>query len=76
MDVHHKDESNFQNIFYAIFRLFGYYIQAESRSSDGRIDAIAETDNLLSHKRIMLIGINFDTETGKLSGWKNEEVAK
>ena len=101
-DVHHKDESNFQNIFFAIFRLLGYYIKAESRTSDGRIDAICETDQwiylfefklnhdesaleqikkkeyfkpyLFSDKRIMLIGVNFDTDTGKLSDWKNEEL--
>ena len=103
-DVHHKDESNFQNIFFAIFRLLGYYIKAESHTSDGRIDAVAETDKwvylfefklnkddsaleqikekeyfkpyLLSNKRIMLIGVNFDTDTGKLSNWKDEEVVR
>lgn len=31
---------------------------------------------LLSAKRIMLIGVNFDTKTGRLSDWKNEEVEK
>ncbi len=103
-DVHHKSESNFQNIFYAIFRLLGYYITAESHTSDGSIDAVAETaqwiyifefklnkddsalkqikekeyfrKHLLSSKRIMLIGVNFNTNTGKLSDWKNEEVEK
>ncbi len=103
-DVHHKDESNFQNIFFAIFRLLGYYIKAESRTSDGRIDAVTETDKwiylfefkldkddsaleqikekeyfkpyLLSNKRIMLVGVNFDTGTGKLSDWKDEEVVR
>ena len=101
-DVHHKDESNFQNIFFAIFRLLGYYITAESRTSDGRIDAVCETahwvylfefklnkddsalkqikekeyfkPHLLSRKRIMLIGVNFDTKSGKLSDWKDEEL--
>ena len=103
-DVHHKDESNFQNIFFAIFRLLGYYIKAESHTSDGRIDAVSETDKwiylfefklnkddsaleqikkkeyfkpyLLANKRIMLIGVNFDTGTGKLSDWKDEEVVR
>jgi hypothetical protein len=101
-DVHHKDESNFQNIFFAIFRLLGYYVKAESRTSDGRIDAITETDKwlylfefklnhdnsalqqikekeyfkpyLFANKHIMLIGANFDTNTGKLSNWQNEEI--
>ena len=89
-------------IFFAIFRLLGYYITAESRTSDGRIDAVCETDHwvylfefklnkddsalkqikekeyfkphLLSRKRIMLIGVNFDTKSGKLSDWKDEEL--
>ena len=43
--IHHKDESNFQNIFFALFRLLGYYIKAESHTNDGRIDAVAETDD-------------------------------
>ena len=103
-DVHHKNESNFQNIFFALFRLLGYYISSESRTSDGRIDAVTQTDHwiylfefkldhddsaltqikekeyfkpyLLSTKRIMLIGVNFDTTTGRLSNWKNEEIKK
>ena len=102
--MHHKDESNFQNIFFAIFRLLGYYIKAESRTCDGRIDAVTETNEwiylfefkldrdksaleqikakeyfkpyLLSSKRIMLIGVNFDTESGKLSDWQTEEIVK
>ncbi len=103
-DVHHKDESNFQNIFYAIFRLLGYYTIAESRTSDGRIDAVVETDRfiylfefklnrdksalkqivekeyfkryLLHQQQIILVGVNFDTETGKLSGWQHEELQR
>ena len=41
-DVHHKSEANFQNIFYTIFRMLGYIIHAEARTSDGRIDAAVE----------------------------------
>jgi len=101
-DLHHQNESNFQNVFFALFRLLGYYISAESRTSDGRIDAVTQTDQwvylfefklnhddsalaqikekeyfkpyLLSNKRIMLIGVNFDTKTGRLSDWKSEEA--
>ena len=43
-EIHHKDESSFQNIFFAIFRLLGYYISAESHTNDGRINAVAETE--------------------------------
>lgn len=101
-DLHHKNEANFQNIFYAIFKLLGFNIFAESRTSDGRIDAVIETDKyiylfefklnddasalaqikekeyfkpfLMSEKKITLIGANFDTQTGKISGWHNEEL--
>ena len=99
-DVHHKNEANFQNIFFCIFKLLGYHVQAESRTSDGRVDAIVETDkflyffefklnkddsalaqikekeyfkpHLLSSKKIILVGANFNTKTGKLSNWKKE----
>jgi len=101
-DVHHKNEANFQNIFYAIFKLLGYSITAESRTCDGRIDAIVETDRhiylfefklnhddsalnqikkkeyfksyLLSPKKLTLVGANFDTDTGRLSDWKHEDI--
>ena len=101
-EVHHKDESNFQNIFFSIFRLLGYYISAESHTSDGRIDAVAETERFififefkldedktalsqikdkeyyrkyeLSGKKKYLIGVNFDTETGRISDWQTEEM--
>jgi len=103
-DVHHKDESNFQNIFYAIFKLLGYNTVAESRTSDGRIDAVVETDRFiylfefklnrdksalkqmmekeyfkrycLHKQQIILVGVNFDTRTGKLSGWKHEGLLR
>jgi len=103
-DVHRKDESNFQNIFYAIFRLLGYNAIAESRTSDGRIDAVVETERfiylfefklnrdksalkqimekeyfkryLLHKQQIILVGVNFDTETGKLSDWQHEELQR
>ncbi len=101
-EVHHNDEANFQNIFVTIFRLLGYYINAEHHTSDGRIDAVIETEkNIyifefklnkdktalsqikekeyykkyeLSSKSITLTGINFDTETGRLSGMETEKA--
>jgi len=48
-EVHHKNESNFQNIFFALFRLLGISIKAESHTNDGRIDAIAETKKYILH---------------------------
>jgi len=43
-DLHRKNENNFQNIFFALFRLLGYYVEAESRTNNGRIDAVVQTD--------------------------------
>ena len=42
-DLHRKNENNFQNIFFALFRLLGYYVEAESRTNNGRIDAVVQT---------------------------------
>ena len=40
---HKKQESTFQTIFFSIFRLLGLYIEAESATNDGRIDAVVQT---------------------------------
>jgi ATP-dependent exoDNAse (exonuclease V) beta subunit len=37
-------EKYYQTIFYIIFRLIGLFIEAEARTSTGRIDAVAQTD--------------------------------
>ena len=101
-DIHHKDHSNFQNIFFAVFHMLGVYIKSEQRTSDGRIDAVCETEKfvyifefklndddtaleqikakeyfkqyLVSNKRIMIIGVNFNTDSGKIADWKDEEI--
>ena len=70
-EVHHKDESNFQNIFFAIFRLLGYYISAESHTSDGRIDAVAETE-----KFIFIFEFKLNTDKTALSQIKKNEYFK
>ena len=44
---HKKQESTFQTIFFSIFRLLGLYIEAESATNDGRIDAVVQTDNAI-----------------------------
>ncbi len=102
-EVHHYDESNFHNIFVTIFRILGYYIDAECHTSNGRIDAVIETayqvfifefklnnDGTaleqikekeyykkyeLSSKAITIVGINFDTATGRLCGMETEVIA-
>ena len=70
-DVHHKDESNFENIFFALFRLLGYYIKAESRTNDGRIDAVAETE-----KYVFIFEFKLDDDDSALSQIKEKEYYK
>ena len=70
-EVHHKDESNFQNIFFAIFRLLGYYISAESHTNDGRIDAVAETE-----KFIFILEFKLNRDKTALSQIKKNEYFK
>jgi hypothetical protein len=45
--VHKKNEATFQAIFFALFRLLGEFIEAESCTNDGRIDAVAQTQNAI-----------------------------
>jgi len=70
-DVHHKSEANFQNIFFAIFKLIGFNIHAESRTSDGRIDAVIETD-----KYIYLFEFKLDKDDSALSQIREKEYFK
>ena len=46
-DVHLKSENNFQLLFYSIFMLLGISITAESRTNDGRIDAVATNEDFV-----------------------------
>ena len=70
-DVHHKNESNFQNIFFALFRLLGYYIKAESHTNDGRIDAVAETDQY-----VFIFEFKLDNDDSALSQIKDKQYYK
>ena len=36
-------EKYFQNVFYLIFKLLGFYTEVERRTSDGRMDAVVKT---------------------------------
>ena len=42
-DAHKKRDANFQGIFFSVFRLRGVYIEVESETNDGRIDAVVQT---------------------------------
>lgn len=41
-DLHLRNEKYYQTIFYLIFMLMGLRIQAETKTNDGRIDAVVE----------------------------------
>ena len=70
-EIHHKNESNFQNIFFALFRLLGISIKAESHTSDGRIDAVAETD-----KYIFIFEFKLDNDDSALDQIKEKQYYK
>ena len=100
--AHRKNEATFQAIFFALFRLLGEYIEAESFTARGRIDAVVKTEKaiylfefkldkkktaltqikqkeyfkpyLLDQREIHIIGVNFDSEKGNLTGWKTERI--
>ena len=100
-DVHLKDENNFHLLFFSIFMLLGISIVAESRTNNGRIDAVATNDDFVfifefklnkddvialkqikdrdyyrrymnSGKKIFLIGVNFDKDSGQIASWTYE----
>ena len=66
--VHKKQEAYFQAIFFSMFRLLGQYIEAESTTSDGRIDAVVQTD-----KAIYLFEFKLDNDPTALEQIKAKE---
>ena len=69
--IHKKSEATFQSIFYAIFRLLGFNIEAESCTNDGRIDAVVQTDN-----HIFLFEFKLDDDDTALSQIKEKAYFK
>ena len=70
-DVHKKQESTFQGIFFSVFRLLGVYIEAESETNDGRIDAVVQTP-----KAIYIFEFKLDNDPTALSQIKEKEYFK
>ena len=66
--VHKKNEATFQGIFFSIFRLLGCYIEAESMTNDGRIDAVVQTP-----KAIYLFEFKMDNDPTALAQIKKKE---
>jgi len=46
-DVHLKDENNFHLLFFSIFMLLGISIVAESKTNEGRVDAVAANEDFV-----------------------------
>ena len=46
-DVHLKEENNFRLLFFSIFMLLGISISAESKTNEGRIDAVAANEDFV-----------------------------
>ena len=69
--AHKKNESTFQAIFFALFRLLGEYIDAESATDNGRIDAVIQTE-----KAIYLFEFKMDKKKTALTQIKQKEYFK
>ena len=70
-DVHKKQESTFQGIFFSLFRLLGVYVEAESATNDGRIDAVIQTP-----KAIYIFEFKLDNDPTALEQIKEKEYFK
>ncbi len=68
---HKKQESTFQTIFFSIFRLLGLYIEAESATNDGRIDAVVQTKDA-----IFIFEFKLDNDPTALEQIKAKEYYK
>ena len=69
--IHKKSEATFQSVFYAIFRLLGFNVEAESCTNDGRIDAVVQTDD-----HIYLFEFKLDDDDTALSQIKDNAYFK
>ena len=68
---HKKQESTFQTIFFSIFRLLGLYVEAESATNDGRIDAVVQTE-----EAVFIFEFKLDNDPTALEQIKEKEYHK
>jgi len=69
-DIHLKYEKYWQSLFYMVFTLMDYYIEAEYKTSKGRIDAFINAD-----ERVYLFEFKFtdkDDGTAKMTEAKKQ----
>ena len=69
--AHKKNESTFQTIFFSIFRLLGLYVEAESATNDGRIDAVVRTEDA-----VFIFEFKLDNDPTALAQIKGKEYFK
>ena len=69
--AHKKNESTFQTIFFSIFRLLGLYVEAESATNDGRIDAVVRTEDA-----VFIFEFKLDNDPTALAQIKEKEYFK
>ena len=69
--AHKKKASTFQTIFFALFRLLGEYIEAESCTDNGRIDAVVQTSDA-----IYLFEFKMDKDPTSLAQIRRKEYFK
>ncbi len=66
-EIEHDLEVHFQNFFYLLFKLMGYYVQAEYHTSAGRIDLTVKTD-----KYILLLSLKW----GVRPNWRSTRLSR
>lgn len=71
-DISIKQEKYYQSLFYALFTLLGYQIEAEVRTNKGRIDCVIETN---SHIYIVEFKLN-DSAQAALKQIEDKQYAQ
>ena len=74
-------ELHYQNVLFIIFRLVGFYTQAEYHTSEGRVDLVIRTDQFIyvmefyalpfvsDSRRLFKVGVNFSNATRNIEKW-------
>jgi hypothetical protein len=71
-DLHIQNEKYYQTIFYLVFTLIGLRIQAEVKTSEGRADAVIETDQAVYIFEFKL----YDTKEDAMQQIKDRKYAQ
>ena len=76
-DLENHSEKHYQTIFYLMFSFLNIYIRTEVKSADEALAQIDEKGYMLPYhtegKRLIKIGISFDSTQRTISDWKIKE---